>query len=68
VSTTAATGITDAERSQALLYVIVVSPLFGLATAAFAGFYRRFLRATAPAPQQRKSAAKSQRSAAKPGR
>ena len=68
VSTTAATGITEADRAQALLYVIVVSPLFGLATGAFAGFYRRFLRATAPAQQQRKAAAKNQRPAAKTGR
>jgi len=68
VSTATSTSITEAQRADALLYVIVVSPLFGLATGAFAGFYRRFLRIASPAPQQRKAATKSQRSAAKPGK
>jgi hypothetical protein len=65
VSTTGLSGITESQRSDALLYVIVVSPLFGLATGAFAGFYRRFLRIASPAQQQRKAASKGQRSAAK---
>jgi hypothetical protein len=64
VSTTGASGITDAQKTEALLYVIVVSPLFGLATGAFAGFYRRFLRIASPAQQQRKPATKSSRSSA----
>jgi hypothetical protein len=68
VSATGLSGISESQRSDALLYVIVVSPLFGLATGAFAGFYRRFLRVASPAQQQRKAAAKSQRSATKPGR
>jgi hypothetical protein len=68
VSTTGASGITTAQRSDALLYVIIVSPLFGLATGAFAGFYRRFLRIASPAQQQRKTASKGQRPAAKPGK
>ena len=63
-SSTGLSGISESQRSDALLYVVVVSPLFGLATGAFAGFYRRFLRIASPAQQQRKAASKSQRSTA----
>lgn len=59
--------ITDDLRAQALLYAVVVSPLFGLATGAFAGFYRRFLRVSAP-QQQRKPASKSQKPSGKGSR
>jgi hypothetical protein len=45
-----------------------VSVLFGAATGAFAGFYRRFLRIASPASQQRKAAPKNQRPAAKAGK
>jgi hypothetical protein len=71
VATAPASGsvaITDDLRSQALLYAITVSPLFGLATGAFAGFYRRFLRVASPQQQQRRSASKGQRPASKSGR
>jgi hypothetical protein len=70
VVTAPATGVapvTDDLRAQALLYAVVVSPLFGLATGAFAGFYRRFLRVSAP-QQQRKPASKSQKASGKSGR
>ena len=70
VVTAPATGVapvTDDLRAQALLYAVVVSPLFGLATGAFAGFYRRFLRVSAP-QQQRKPAPKSQKASGKSGR
>jgi hypothetical protein len=69
VATAPSTGtvvVTDDLRSQALLYALVVSPLFGLATGAFAGFYRRFLRISGP--QQQRKPAKSQKAAAKSGR
>ncbi len=61
VATAPSTGtapVTDDLRTQAFLYALVISPLFGLATGAFAGFYRRFLRVSAP-QQQRKPASKS---------
>lgn len=61
---TGSVPITDDLRTQALLYAVFVSPLFGLATGAFAGFYRRFLRVSGP-QQQRKPAAKSQKAAPK---
>jgi hypothetical protein len=70
VATASSTGVapvTDDLRAQALLYAVVVSPLFGLATGAFAGFYRRFLRVSGP-QQQRKPASKSQKPSAKGGR
>lgn len=70
VLTAPATGsvpVTDELRTQALLYAVVVSPLFGVATGAFAGFYRRFLRITSP-QQARKPAPKSQKTMAKRGR
>lgn len=66
--TTGSVPITDDLRTQALLYAVLVSPLFGLATGAFAGFYRRFLRVSAPQQQQRKPAGKSQKPASKSGR
>ncbi len=72
VATAPATGsvaITPELRSQALFYALTVSPLFGLATGAFAGFYRRFLRVASPAQQQQqRKAAKNQRPAVKTGR
>ena len=65
---TGSVAITPDLRSQALMYALVVSPLFGLGTGAFAGFYRRFLRVASPAQQQRKAASKGQRPATKTGR
>jgi hypothetical protein len=59
---TGVTEITPELRNQALLYAVTVSPLFGLATGAFAGFYRRFLRIAGPAQQASKSSGKSGKS------
>ncbi len=70
VLTAPATGsvpVTADLRTQALLYAVVVSPLFGVATGAFAGFYRRFLRLTSP-QQARKPASKPKKAAPKSGR
>jgi hypothetical protein len=56
-SATASSG--PAARQSAALFALLASPTIGLAVGAFAGFYRRFLRAANPNPQQRQS--KSQR-------
>jgi hypothetical protein len=48
-------GLTSAEvTTEALLFFVAVSPMFGLGVGAFAGFYRRFLRFTAPPPGARR--------------
>ena len=52
------TDITPELRTQALLYAVTISPLFGLATGAFAGFYRRFLKIAGPAQAASKSSGK----------
>jgi hypothetical protein len=63
---TGVTEITPELRNQALLYAVTISPLFGLGTGAFAGFYRRFLRVAGPSQQvQGKSSGKSGKSGKK---
>jgi hypothetical protein len=45
---TGTVGSTIAQRQDAILFSLVISPLMGVAVGAFAGFYRRFLRTAGP--------------------
>jgi uncharacterized membrane protein len=59
-------GVTGAvgeasQRQAAVFFGFVVSPGLGIAIGAFAGFYRRFLRFSNPAGQQRSSKSSRQR-------
>ena len=58
--TIAQSGFTAGSQSLSIASVaffVLISPLFGLAVGAFAGFYRRFLRLSGPSAQARRAAA-----------
>ena len=57
----AQSGFTAGSQSLSagsVAFFVVVSPLFGLAVGAFAGFYRRFLRLSGPSAQARRAASR----------
>ena len=46
--TTGTVANTMEQRQNAIVFALFVSPMIGIAVGAFAGFYRRFLRAASP--------------------
>lgn len=47
---TTGTGAEGSQSQDFILFALLVSPTFGVAVGAFAGFYRRFLQSTRPTP------------------